>query len=122
MFTVHFKQLFWRFSMKSINARLLAIVVTMLSLTACTLSPKEKAHNRVVDLGCMLGNGDAYADFASKKVDLNYFPKEELKFFFFDDYVVPDNEKESLKQLFRLSARGCYINVILLKDPKMFKL
>ena len=61
------------------------------------------------------------ADFTNKKVDLNYFPKEELKIFFFDEYAVPDNEKEGLKQLFKLSARGCYLEAVKKQTPGSFK-
>ena len=113
---------FGGFSMNAIFARIFTVIAITLSLSACTLTPKEKTYNQVVSLGCSLGNGDAFADFANKKVDLNYFPKEELKIFFFDDYVVPDNEKEGLKQLFKLSARGCYIDLIRKQDPGKFKL
>lgn len=107
--------------MNSITARLLAVVAIAFSLTACTLTPKEKAYNQVVSIGCSLGSSDAFADFTNNKVDLSYFPKEELKLFFFDEYAVPDNEKDGLKQLFKLSARGCYMDLIRKQDPQKFK-
>ena len=117
---------FGGFSMNAIFARIFIVIAITLSLSACTPTPtpipKEKAYRKVISLGCSLGNGDAFADFANKKVDLDYFPKEELKIFVFGDYVVSDNEKEGFKQLFKLSSRGCYINFIRKQDPGKFKL
>lgn len=107
--------------MNSFLVRTFFVVVAM-CLTACTLSPKEKAHNYAVSLGCSLGNGDAYADTASRKVDFNYFPKEELKIFNFEDYTPTESEKEGFKQLFKLSARSCYLDLIRKQDPSKFKL
>jgi len=81
----------------------------------------EKGKNDVIHLGCSLGNGDAFADSMGKKVDPDYSPKEELKLFSFEGYTVSDTEKEGLKQLFKLSARGCYLDAVRRQDPTKFK-
>jgi hypothetical protein len=108
--------------MNSVIARFSFFVIVFLSLTACSETPSEKAHRQVVSLGCSVGTADAFSDFTNKNVDLNYNTKEELKLFnFADQYPVSDVNKEGLKQLFRLSARGCYLDTIRKQNPTTFK-
>lgn len=97
------------------------VVIVAALLAACTQSPKEVAFAQVQQLGCTFGNGDAFRDFSKKSVDYDYYPKEELKMFTFGEYVAADEgEKTALKQLFKLSARGCYLDAVR-KAPGSFK-
>ena len=93
--------------------KLIIPLLFVIALTACTQSPKETAYSQVNSLGCSIGNGDAFRDFRNKSVNLDYVPKEELRMFAFGDYTATkEEEKEALKQLFKLSARGCYLDAI----------
>jgi hypothetical protein len=105
----------------TVFVRIIIATITTLFLSACSLSPKDTAYNRTIDLGCSVGNADAFVDIKNKTVDDGYLPKEELKIFSFGEYKVPDDEKEGFEQLFRLSARGCYLSEIQKMEEKRKK-
>lgn len=101
--------------------RTIMTVFTAILLAACSYSPMEQAYSTTVKLGCTVGNGDAFVDIKNNKTDDNYSPKEELKIFTFEGYTVPEDARDGFKQLFKLSARGCYLSEVQQNEEKKKK-